>query len=129
MTAGLKTIISLSFVRARPRIPPRNPLLRTLPPIPAPPCRPHIYSRSSPQFPRIPLFFPDDFSDSSSSGVLDLGRFATGFLCMMGVALPAVLAHSHIITVPAMFMSIIGGVLIYGTIISFGMFFQEEAEF
>lgn len=48
---------------------------------------------------------------------------------MMGVALPAVLAHSHIITVPAMFMSIIGGVLIYGTIISFGMFFQEEAEF
>lgn len=48
---------------------------------------------------------------------------------MMGVALPGVLAHSHIITVPAMVMSIIGGVLIYGTVISFGLFFQEDAEF
>lgn len=48
---------------------------------------------------------------------------------MMGVALPAVLAHSHIITVPAMIMSIIGGVLIYGTVVSFGMFFQEESDF
>jgi len=28
-----------------------------------------------------------------------------------------------------MIMSIIGGLLIYGTIISFGMFFQEEQEF
>jgi len=34
-----------------------------------------------------------------------------------------------IITYPAMVMSIIGGLLIYGTIISFGMFFQEEQEF
>jgi len=46
-----------------------------------------------------------------------------------GAALPAVLAHSMIITYPAMVMSIIGGLLIYGTIISFGMFFQEEQEF
>ena len=45
------------------------------------------------------------------------------------IALPAVLAHSEIIRIPAMIMSIIGGVLIYGTIISFGMFFQEEQEF
>jgi hypothetical protein len=44
-------------------------------------------------------------------------------------ALPAVLAHSMIITYSAMVMSIIGGLLIYGTIISFGMFFQEEQEF
>jgi Vacuolar protein sorting 55 len=45
------------------------------------------------------------------------------------VALPAVFAHSEIIRVPAMIMSIVGGLLIYGTIISFGMFFQEEQEF
>lgn len=44
-------------------------------------------------------------------------------------ALPVVLAHSMLITYPAMVMSIIGGLLIYGTIISFGMFFQEEQEF
>jgi len=28
-----------------------------------------------------------------------------------------------------MIMSIIGGLLIYGTIVTFGMFFQEEQEF
>jgi hypothetical protein len=44
-------------------------------------------------------------------------------------ALPAILAHSQIIAIPAMVMCIIGGLLIYGTIISFGMFFQEEQDF
>jgi hypothetical protein len=42
--------------------------------------------------------------------------------------LPAVLAHSHIIQVPAMIMSVLGGLLIYGTIISFVMFFAEERD-
>jgi hypothetical protein len=44
-------------------------------------------------------------------------------------ALPVVLAHSNIIETGAMVMSVIGGLLIYGTIISFTMFFQEEQEF
>jgi hypothetical protein len=44
-------------------------------------------------------------------------------------ALPAVLAHSELIRLSAMIMSIAGGLLIYGTIISFSMFFQEEQEF
>ena len=38
-------------------------------------------------------------------------------------------AHSNLISIPAMIMSVIGGLLIYGTIISFAMFFQEEQEF
>jgi hypothetical protein len=45
------------------------------------------------------------------------------------LALPAVLAHSGAIELPAMIMSIFGGLLIYGTIISFSMFFQEQEEF
>lgn len=44
------------------------------------------------------------------------------------VALPAVLAHSHIIQIPAMIMSVLGGLLIYGTIITFTMFFAEERD-
>ncbi|OIW29576.1 vacuolar protein sorting 55 [Coniochaeta ligniaria NRRL 30616] len=74
---------------------------------------------------------PDDFVESGSGGsaVLDLGRFFTGFLVVMGIALPIVLAHSHIIEIGAMVMSVVGGLLIYGTIISFTMFFQEEQEF
>ncbi|CAI7582783.1 hypothetical protein N7533_004771 [Penicillium manginii] len=72
---------------------------------------------------------PDDFMDSSSSSAMDFGRFMTGFLVLTGIALPAVLAHSGAIEIPAMIMSIFGGLLIYGTIISFSMFFQEQEEF
>ncbi|KAJ9131081.1 hypothetical protein NKR23_g11869 [Pleurostoma richardsiae] len=73
---------------------------------------------------------PDDFVDNSAgSAIVDLGRFCTGFLVIMGIALPVVLAHSNLIQIGAMIMSIVGGLLIYGTIISFTMFFQEEQEF
>jgi len=72
---------------------------------------------------------PDDFVESTGAAIIDLGRFCTGFLVVMGIALPAVLAHANIIDVGAMVMSIVGGLLIYGTIVSFGMFFQEEQEF
>lgn len=98
--------------------------------------------------------------DSGSNGIVELGRFMTGFLVVMGigtfdtgytrsesletrglvvqgdtadmfpfVALPVVLAHCALIQIPAMVMSIIGGLLIYGTIISFTMFFRETEEF
>ncbi|KAI6866251.1 hypothetical protein KC316_g19154 [Hortaea werneckii] len=71
----------------------------------------------------------DDFMDSGSNGVVELGRFMTGFLVVMGIALPIVLAHCDQIRVESMVMSIVGGLLIYGTIISFGMFFAEQEEF
>jgi hypothetical protein len=45
------------------------------------------------------------------------------------LALPIVLARSGAIEIPAMIMSIFGGLLIYSTIISFSMFFQEQEEF
>lgn len=72
---------------------------------------------------------PDDFMESAGNAVIDFGRFCTGFLVVMGIALPALLAHSGLIEIQAMIMSIIGGLLIYGTIISFTMFFQEEQDF
>ena len=67
--------------------------------------------------------------DSGGSSIVEFGRFMTGFLVVMGVALPVVLAHCDLIRIPAMAMSIIGGLLIYGTIISFGLFFREQEEF
>ncbi|KAF2652826.1 vacuolar protein sorting 55 [Lophiostoma macrostomum CBS 122681] len=72
---------------------------------------------------------PDDFMESSGSGVIDFGRFLTGFFVVMGVALPTLLYHSAQIAGGAAVMSIVGGLLIYGTIISFTLFFQEEQEF
>lgn len=97
---------------------------------------------------------PDDFVESGGAAVLDLGRFCTGFLVVMGIgkfdqvvhvghngrlrfmkltnsclALPIALAHAQLIQMGAMVMSVIGGLLIYATVISFTMFFQEEQEF
>lgn len=144
--AGLKTIIALSFVRPSiqrfiaqlttqvlaigfllvilscalyhsyfPLLVPATYILAPLPNF--------ICSRCAPA---------DDFmgSDSSaSSAFLDFGRFMTGFLVVMGIALPVLLAHCWIIVMPAAVMSIVGGALIYGTIVSFTMFFQEDEEF
>jgi len=129
MTAGLKTIIALSFVLAVGFLlvilscalwNAYYPLLvvatYVLAPLPNWICG---YCAN-----------PDDFGgEGSGSAILDFGKFVTGFLVVMGIALPVLLAHSHIIAVPAMVMSIAGGLLIYGTIISFGMFFQEEQDF
>ncbi|KAL4818230.1 vacuolar protein sorting 55 [Aspergillus spinulosporus] len=128
MTAGLKTIIALSFVRWigfllvilssalwHNFLPLTVVATYVIAPLPN-----WICSRCA---------NPDDFMDSSGSVVADFGRFLTGFLVLMGVALPAVLAHSGAIQVPAMIMSILGGLLIYGTIISFSMFFREQEEF
>ncbi|RFU81210.1 vacuolar sorting 55 superfamily [Trichoderma arundinaceum] len=127
-TAGLKTIIALSFVLAvgfllvilscalyKVYYPLLVVATYVLAPLPN-----WICSRCA---------NPDDFVESGGAAVLDLGRFFTGFFVVMGMALPVVLAHSDLIRVEAMIMSITGGLLIYGTIISFGMFFQEEQEF
>lgn len=156
-TAGLKTIIALSFVLAV------GFLLVILS------CA--IYHNYHPLLvvatyviAPIPNWIcgrcanPDDFVESSGAAVLDLGRFFTGFFVLMGMgmspsfslvflrflaafffvclnhlltftALPLVLAHSGLIQIEAMIMSVAGGLLIYGTIISFGLFFQEEQEF
>lgn len=128
MAAGLKTIISLSFVLAigfllvilscalfHQYLPLLVVATYVLAPLPN-----WICGRCS---------NPDDFGESSGNAVVDFGRFATGFLVLMGVALPVLLAHSAVIRWAAAVMSVVGGLLIYGTIITFGMFFQEEHEF
>ncbi|PVH94586.1 vacuolar protein sorting 55 [Periconia macrospinosa] len=71
----------------------------------------------------------DDFMESSGSGVVDFGRFLTGFFVVMGIALPTLLYHSATIEGGAAAMSVVGGLLIYATIISFTLFFQEDQDF
>jgi len=76
----------------------------------------------------------DDFSTSSygseGSGPVDLGRFITSCVVVTGFALPIVLAHAEVIRVPASIMSIIGGGLVYGTILAYtATFRQDESEF
>ncbi|KAJ2778894.1 Vacuolar protein sorting-associated protein 55 [Coemansia javaensis] len=70
----------------------------------------------------------DPLADASSS-VADFGRFLTAVLVVSGFGLPVVLAHAEIITSTAMTMSIVGGVLVYGTIIAYSTLFRETQDF
>jgi len=73
----------------------------------------------------------DDFStDYEGSGPVDLGRFITSTIVVTGFAFPLVLAHSEVIRPAACGMSIVGGALIYGTILAYtAAFRQEESDF
>ncbi|KAK0240087.1 vacuolar protein sorting 55 [Armillaria nabsnona] len=74
----------------------------------------------------------DDFSSQyeGGGGPIDLGRFITSLVVVTGFALPVVLAHSDVITKSACVMSIIGGGLVYGTILAYSAAFkQDESDF
>ncbi|KAH9063297.1 vacuolar protein sorting 55 protein [Lactarius vividus] len=74
----------------------------------------------------------DDFSTDYGEGSspIDLGRFITAFVVVTGFSLPLVLAHSEIITSGASVMSLIGGGLVYGTILAYtAAFKQDDSEY
>jgi hypothetical protein len=54
-------------------------------------------------------------SECPHSGPVDLGHFLTAMTVVTGFALPLVLAHAEVIQPAASYMSIAGGVLVYGT--------------
>ncbi|KAG2234504.1 hypothetical protein INT48_004883 [Thamnidium elegans] len=70
----------------------------------------------------------DDLMSDYNGGALDAGHFITGMFIVTGFCLPFVLAHAEVITVPAMIMSIAGGVLVYGTIIAYTHFFAHQGD-
>ncbi|KAF2858457.1 vacuolar protein sorting 55 [Piedraia hortae CBS 480.64] len=126
--AGLKTIIILSFVLAigillvilssalwQNYLPLLVVGVYIVAPIPN-----WICSRAGQRF---------DILDAEQGNYEDLGRFLTAFFVVMGIALPLVLFHTDQIRTEAMIMSIIGGLLIYSTIVAFGLFFSREEEF
>jgi Vacuolar protein sorting 55 len=50
-------------------------------------------------------------------GWRDGAYFVTGFLLVSGLALPLVLAHNEVVGVPTMIMSLIGGLLVYSSVV------------
>ncbi|CAG8482852.1 12567_t:CDS:2 [Acaulospora morrowiae] len=68
------------------------------------------------------------YSDNYNDGFKDFGHFLTSIFIITGLCLPLVLAHSEVITVPAMILSIGGGVLVYSTIIAYTKFFANEGD-
>ncbi|KZT58995.1 vacuolar protein sorting 55 [Calocera cornea HHB12733] len=73
----------------------------------------------------------DDFGAADyaeGSGPVDLGNFMTACIVVTGFALPLVLAHSGVIHPMACVMSIVGGGLVYGTILSYTAVFRQDAD-
>ncbi|KAI9466350.1 vacuolar protein sorting 55 [Lactarius psammicola] len=130
MAAGLKTVILLSFVLAvgflmiilscalwSNWLPLLVALTFVLAPLPN-----ALFSHCG----------ADDFSTDYGEGSspVDLGRFITAFIVVTGFSLPLVLAHSEIIKSGASIMSLIGGGLVYGTILAYtAAFRQDDSEF
>ncbi|KAI7879256.1 hypothetical protein K492DRAFT_208394 [Lichtheimia hyalospora FSU 10163] len=70
----------------------------------------------------------EDIMSDYNSGIIDAGHFITGMFIVTGFCLPLVLAHAEVITIPAMVMSIAGGILVYGTIITYTHFFADQGD-
>ncbi|KAF8522282.1 vacuolar protein sorting 55 [Hysterangium stoloniferum] len=129
MTAGLKTVILLSFVLAvgfllvilscalwSNWLPLLVALTFVLAPLPN-----ALFAHCG----------GDDFSTDSlesSSSPIDLGRFITAIIVVTGFALPLVLAHAEVIHPAACVMSVIGGGLVYGTILLYSIAFRQDSE-
>ncbi|KAG1831741.1 vacuolar protein sorting 55 superfamily protein [Suillus fuscotomentosus] len=72
----------------------------------------------------------DEFSSSdNATGAVDLGRFLTSIIVVTGFALPVVLTHSEVLKPGACAMSIIGGGLVYGTILAYSAAFRQDDEY
>ncbi|KAL7409223.1 vacuolar protein sorting 55 [Mrakia frigida] len=127
MTAGLKTVIFLSFVLALgfllvilscalwsnwlPLVVAVTFLLAPLPN--------SICSRCA---------GADDYAPEYNSGYLDFGHFLTSIIVVSAFSLPLILAHTELIAPAACWMSMSGGALVYGTILVFSGVFAPPAD-
>lgn len=60
--------------------------------------------------------------------IKELGQFLTAALLVTGFYLPILLHHSLILTQTAVVLTIIGGVLIFGTVVTFSQVFDAPEE-
>lgn len=70
----------------------------------------------------------DPASGSSANVAVEAGQFISAFLVVTGLYLPVMLHHLHILSKTAMILTIIGGVLIYGTVYTFSSYFDPHEE-
>ncbi|KIM31036.1 hypothetical protein M408DRAFT_327930 [Serendipita vermifera MAFF 305830] len=71
----------------------------------------------------------EDFSSEyETSPAIDLGRFITSVVVVTGFAFPLILQHAEVIKPAASYMSIVGGGLVYGTILAYSAVFKQDSE-
>ncbi|KAI9598433.1 vacuolar protein sorting 55 [Syncephalis fuscata] len=73
--------------------------------------------------------YSDDIFVDTQMGFADAGYFLTSALVVSGLAMPMVLAHAGVIHTAAMIQSVVGGLLVYGTIVAYNHFFGQDDEF
>jgi hypothetical protein len=72
----------------------------------------------------------DDFSTDydGANAAVDVGRFLTAGIVVTAFALPLVLAHAEVIKPTASAMAIVGGGLVYGTILAYTAVFKADSD-
>ncbi|KAG9091862.1 Vacuolar protein sorting-associated protein 55 [Ceratobasidium sp. 392] len=71
----------------------------------------------------------DDFTDyEGTNAAVDTGRFLTSGIVVSAFALPLVLAHAEVIKPTASAMAIVGGGLVYGTILAYTAVFKADSD-
>jgi len=70
----------------------------------------------------------NDVMNVSGRNFKDLGYFLTGVLVISGFGLPAVLAHNNVIGIPALCLSLGGGLIVYASLVIYIHFFHAKAK-
>lgn len=69
-----------------------------------------------------------NFMSDSPNNAQDTGTFLTGLFVTSGLALPVVFYHCQLIGALSCMMSIVGGLIIYSSIVVFSWFFHSSWE-
>lgn len=70
----------------------------------------------------------DPVLSSQGNVMKEIGQFISAFLVVTGLYLPVVLHNSMILTKTATVLTIVGGGLIYGTVYTFSLYFDEPED-
>lgn len=65
-----------------------------------------------------------DIDDMTTSSASDFGKWLSSFLVVSGILLPLSLCRSNILTSTGTFLTIVGGLCIYTTVVIFTTFFD-----
>jgi len=67
------------------------------------------------------------YGSSLASGWIDAGKFLTGFSAVGSIAIPAILAHSQVITVGALIMELAAVVVLGCTVVTYDYFSSKDS--
>eukprot|EP01127_Copromyxa_protea_P004177 TRINITY_DN1403_c0_g1_i1.p1 TRINITY_DN1403_c0_g1~~TRINITY_DN1403_c0_g1_i1.p1 ORF type:complete len:124 (-),score=10.57 TRINITY_DN1403_c0_g1_i1:105-476(-) len=68
------------------------------------------------------------YEQTYGNGFKNVGFFLTGFFIVSGFALPGLLAHINLIPPQSLFMGLAGGLVVYGTIMTYLHCFHKQNE-